>query len=176
MKTHFTGLTSPLLAICGGYIYSTVLVIGLYEMEFYKNSTFFSWGTPVKLLDTTISDNTVYYCTLGLFFVHQLINKWIRNVTYPWVINCIQDPKATILGYSRGVSMLIVNMFSLYSKLDFLIIIAGVMSQITFFIAILLANLISISIINWQYIKKKSGKVRKFYDPINKNKSEDQFI
>ena len=166
MNTHFKRLTSPLLAICGGYIYLTVLGIGLYEMEFYKNSTFFSWGTPVNLMGTTVTDNNIYYLALGLFFVHQLINNWIKEVTYPWIINCIQDPKANILGYSRGVSMLIVNMFSLYSELDILFIITGVMSQISFFLVIIFANLITVSLINWKYIKKKSGKINKLYNPI----------
>ena len=166
MKTHFKRLTSPLLAICGGYIYLTMFGIGLYEMEFYKNSTFFSWGTPVNLMGTTVTDNTVYYCFLGLFFVHQMINNWIQQVTYPWIINCIQDPKHTVLGYSRGVSMIIVNMFSFYSELDLLFTIIGVMSQISFFVVIILANLISISCINWQYIKKKGGKLNPLYDPL----------
>lgn len=46
-------------------------------------------------------------------------------------------------------------MFALYSELDVLIIISGVMSQLAFFIVIILANLVSVSFINWQYIKTK---------------------
>jgi len=51
--------------------------------------------------------------------------------------------------------MLIVNMFALYSELDLMLIIAGVMSQLTFFVVLILANTVSVSVINWQYVKHK---------------------
>ena len=47
-------------------------------------------------------------------------------------------------------------MFSIYSEVDVLIIILGVMSQISFFVVIIIANIISITIINGYYIKNKS--------------------
>ena len=101
--------------------------------------------------------NIFFYAILALFFVHQLINNWINDVTYPWIINCVQDPKNTHLQYSKKMSLLIVNMFALYSELDMIVIIVGIMSQISFFVAIITANVISVTIINWQYIKKKEG-------------------
>jgi len=51
--------------------------------------------------------------------------------------------------------MLIVNMFALYSELDLMLIIAGVMSQLTFFVVLILANTVSVSVINWQYVNHK---------------------
>ena len=95
---------------------------------------------------------------LFLFFLHQLINNWVNDVTYPWMLNCIQDPKSKHLVYSKGTSMLIVNMFALYSELDVVLIVAGIMSQLTFFGVLILANMIAVSFINWQYIKKKEDK------------------
>ena len=52
--------------------------------------------------------------------------------------------------------MVIVNMFALYSELDVVLIIAGAMSQLPFFVMLISANMVSVSIINWQYIKDKS--------------------
>ena len=153
---HFRNkFTSPLISICTGYVYIVGLAIILHLLGFYQNSEFFRWGTPVKLMGMTIDDDRTYYGLLALFFVHQLINNWVNDVTYPWIINCVQDPKSDNLVYSRKTSMLIVNMFALYSELDMVFIISGVMSQISFFVAIILANMVSVTVINWQYIRSK---------------------
>lgn len=156
MSSHFNDrLTSPLFSICGGYVYIFILFTIFYFSGFYKNSTFFRWGTPVTFMGTTIEDEFTYYLILILFFFHQLINNWVNDVTYPWILNCVQDPKNINLVYSRKISILIINMFALYSELDVILIISGIMSQLSFFIVIILANIVSVSIINWQYIKKK---------------------
>lgn len=154
---HFKSkLTSPLLSICIGYIYITILAIVLALMGMYTKSTFFTWGTPVNFMGVTIEDNATYYSLLILFLIHQLINNWINSVTYPWIINCVQDPKSKgVLIYSKKVTMLIVNMFALYSELDVILIVSGIISQATFFAMIILANMISTSIINWKYIKDR---------------------
>ena len=46
-------------------------------------------------------------------------------------------------------------MFALYSEVDLLFIVVGASSQISFFLAIILANVISTTIINWYHIEKK---------------------
>ena len=153
---HFSSkLTSPLLSIIGGYIYVGILILALYFLDFYKDSNFFIWGPPVVLIGKTIDDEFSYYIILLVFFIHQLINNWINEVTYPWIINCVQDPKSKRIGYSNRTSILIINLFSLYSEIDVLLIIAGVMSQLSFFVVIIVANMISVTVINWQYIKRK---------------------
>ena len=153
---HFTNkLTSPLLSICGGYVYVAVLAGTLAAMGLYEKSSFFRWGTPVTFMGVTINDNKIYYTLLFLFFTHQLINNWINSVTYPWIINCVQNPKSEVLIYSKKVTMLIVNMFALYSELDMILVISGIISQAAFFIMIILANLISTTIINWRYIRSR---------------------
>jgi hypothetical protein len=106
-------------------------------------------------MGTKVENEKTYYFLLFLFFLHQLINNWINEVTYPWIINCVQDPKSNNIIYSKRISMIIINMFSIYSELDVILIISGIVSQFTFFVMIILANIISISLINWQYIKKK---------------------
>ena len=154
---HFHNkLTSPLLSICVGYTYIFLLGINLYIMGFYNDSTFFKWGPPIDIMGKKIDDNITFYLLLTLFLVHQLINNWINDVTYPWIINCIQDPKTSNIHYSNKLSLIIVNMFALYSELDMLVIISGIMTQISFFIVIILANIISVTVINWQYIKYKN--------------------
>lgn len=154
---HFTQrLTSPFIGILIGYIYVFILFFILYFLGFYENSSFFSVGIPVKLMGINITSWFTYTCILFLFFVHQLVNNLVNNVTYPWIINCVQDPKSTNLVYSKKKTMIIVNMFALYSEIDVLVIISGIMSQVTFFIAIIIANMISVTIINWAYVKDKN--------------------
>ena len=154
---HFNKrLTCPLTSIICGYGYISILAIFFYFQQFYENSTFFTWGIPVQFMGTTINDNNTYYGILALLFLHQLINNWVNDVVYPWIITCVQDPKSKNIVYSKHTSMLIINMFALYSELDMILIISGCMSQLTFFVMIILANMISVSIINWQYIKTKS--------------------
>lgn len=157
MKNHFSNrVTSPLISISFGYVYITIISIIFYISGFYSKSTFFTWGIPINLMGTEINDYNTYYIILFTFFIHQLINNWINDVTYPWIINCIQDPKCTNLVYSKRMSMIIVNMFALYSELDVILIISGVMSQISFFLVIISANLVSVSITNWYYIRVKN--------------------
>jgi len=153
---HFLNkLTSPFLSICVGYVYIAALAGILAAMGMYEKSTFFRWGTPVTFMSVTINDDLTYYTLLALFFVHQLINNWINSVTYPWIINCVQNPKSDILIYSKTVTILIVNMFALYSELDMILIVSGIISQAAFFVMIILANLISATIINWRYIRQR---------------------
>ena len=153
---HFRSrVTSPLISICAGYGYMGVVAIALYSMGFYSKSSFFTWGTPITFMNVTIEDNTTYYSLLILFFGHQLFNNWINDVTYPWIINCVQDPKSNKVMYSDKISILIINMFSLYSELDMVLVISGVVSQVTFFLMIILANMISATFINSRYLSEK---------------------
>ena len=153
---HFRSkLTSPLASIIMGYIYVMIMGIILYFLEVYDNSSYFKWGPPFKIMNKTIDKNGTFYLLMVLTFFHQLINNWVNEVTYPWIINCVQDPKHHDLQYSNNVSLLIINMFSIYSEVDVLIIILGVMSQISFFVVIIMANIISVTIINRYYIKNK---------------------
>jgi hypothetical protein len=157
MTSHFslTKLTSPHISITAGYGYVLILGWALYYMGFYKDSTFFSFGVPITLMGKTINEPLTYYALLLLFFFHQLINNWINDAAYPWIINSVQDPKSKSLEYTRRTSLLLVNLFALYSEIDVILIVAGVMSSISFFLVIILANLISTTLINWQYIRVK---------------------
>lgn len=170
---HFhTNLTSPMITISCGYIYVLIISILFQYMELYKNNTFFHWGCPVLIFGHTIEDKYTFNILLGIFFFHQLINNWINNVVYAWIINVIQDPKEKELGYSKGISLLIVNMFALYSELDLIFIIIGASSQLSFFTMIILANTISTTLINWKYIQHKYG-TKKSQSNIHINSSQN---
>ena len=57
--------------------------------------------------------------------------------------------------YSTPVSLLIINLFNIYSELDVIFILLGFNSQISFVITIIFANMISSTYINNKYIKVK---------------------
>lgn len=154
MNNHFNSKISPLGSIIIAYFYIFILVTIFWSLNLYEKSNFFNYGIPVVFMGKDIDDYFTYYILLLLFFIHQLINNLVNEITYPWIINCVQDPKSKSLIYSQHTSLIIINLFSLYSQLDVILILAGIMSQITFFIAIILANMISLSVINWHYIKK----------------------
>ena len=167
MENHFNNrITSPLLSVSCGYLYIAGLSFFFYITGFYEKSTFFTWGVPVNFMGTTVNDTNTYYMLLCLFFVHQTINNWVNDVTYPWILNCIQDPKSNTLVYSKPLSMLIVNMFALYSELDVVLIVAGVMSQLPFFVMLICANMVSVSLVNWQYMKHK-GCIDPLIEPLS---------
>lgn len=148
-------ITSPAISIIVAYVYIGILAVVLYLMGFYSNSTFFSWGVPVTFMGVVVTSYTNYFLLLFLLFLHQMINNWTNSTIYPWIINSVQNDISNHLIYSKKVSMVLVNMFALYSELDMIFLVSGMVSQITFVIAIILANFITTTVINWQYIKKK---------------------
>ena len=159
LQSHFKNkLTSPVLSLSCAYIYVVIVAIILSSLGFYKNNTFFRWGTPVTFFGQDIVSDSSFYALLSMVFLHQLINNWVSTVVYPWIINQIQDYKTEQLQYSKPFSLLLINLHALYSNLDLMFIINGALSQVSFFLMILIADLISASIINWQYIRIKGTK------------------
>jgi hypothetical protein len=173
MKHFNSKLTSPHISLIGGYTYILVLSLVFYRMGLYKNSTFFSVGLPITFMGTEITSYTTYYGLLVLFFIHQLINSWVSTVAYPYIINHIQDSKSKHVYYSKPNALLIVNLFGIYSQLDVIFIVSGVASQFIFSLVLIIANILSTSIINWKYIKEKSdnynSSVYEITEPIYSN-------
>ena len=126
-------------------------------MGFYTHSSFFQFGPPITFMGKTIEDDITYYYLLLVIFFHQTINNLINEVSYPWIINTVQNPLNKQTGYSNKISLLIVNLFSLYSEIDVILILSGMMTQITFFFVIILSNFITLSYINWNYLKTKKS-------------------
>jgi hypothetical protein len=119
---------------------------GVYSSDYYK------WGPPIKFAGIEVDDVKTFNVILCFTFFHQIMNNIVNQVTYPWIINCVQDPKSNNLYYSRRVSMILVNLFAIYSELDTVILIAGITSQISFLVMIMIANVISVTVINYKYI------------------------
>jgi hypothetical protein len=89
--------------------------------------------------------------------VHQIVNNWINSVVYPWILNDIQNRKNRDMLYSASTSLLLINLFDIYSELDVVFIIGGFSSQISFVITLICANLITSTHINYKHIKAKKS-------------------
>ena len=148
-------ITSPVYCLGVGYLYIAIVAIAFYKLNFFGNHSFFTWGPPLSLFGKIINDNSTFYIILSVYFFHQLINNWVNNVTYPWIINCVQDSKCLNTGFSNPKTLFIVNLFAIYSNLDLLFIIGGATSQISFFLVIIIANIISTTLVNLHHIKIK---------------------
>lgn len=148
--------TSPIFVISIAYSYIAIVIAILYSTGFYRNSSFFNWGPPIKFFDHEITSNTTFYSLQFLIFIHQIVNNWVNNVVYAWIINSVQDPKNKRMEYSRSTSLIIINLFNVYSELDVVFVIMGFMSQISFVLSIILANIITGTIVNDQHIRNKS--------------------
>lgn len=154
-----TKLTSPAVSIAGGYVYIGCFAIFLYAQGFYEGSTLFTWGVPVTFMGKVVEDEFTYYLILLFLFVHQLINNWVNDVAYPWIINNVQNKESKTLLYSRGMTITVINLFDIYSELDMILLVSGMASQIGFFVTLLAANLVASTIINWQYVKMKDDSI-----------------
>lgn len=153
--SHFKKTSSPKLVIIIAFIYVIIVGFILYGSGFYKNSTFFNWGVPIKFFGHEVTSEWTFYGLHVLIFFHQIVNNWVNSVVYAWIINNIQDPKNKHLEYSCCISLLIINAFNIYSELDMVFIIVGFMSQISFVVTICVANTITSTYINNKYIVEK---------------------
>ena len=151
---------SPIYSLTFGYIYGIILLAIILGNSFFNNHSFFSWGTPVILFGTKIESKPTFYVILSLYFIHQLISNWINNTTYPWIINSVQNSKVSTSRFTKITTITLINLFNIYNQFNLLFIISSVTTQISFFLAILLANIISSTIINsYHYDHKYKSKV-----------------
>lgn len=145
---------SPPIALASGYIFLLFGGILLYFLGFFVGNDFYRWGPPVNIMGQEVTSQLTFYMLLFLFFGHELINSWISEVVYPYIINEVQDRKAKEIRYLKG-AIYICLLFTVYSNLDLLIIVNGTYSQISFFLAIILSNALAVTYINYNYIRKK---------------------
>ena len=147
---------SPIHSLGCGYAFMLVIILTFYIFGFYSDSQYFRWGPPVEFFYHVVETDSAFYILLFLIFIHQLITNWIYEVVYPWIINTVQNQRHQTLDYSKTTCLLIVNLNSLYSQIHLAFIINGITSQISFLIALVLSDFITLSYINWQYIKEKT--------------------
>lgn len=146
---------SPVYSLFYGHLFLVVIIFTFYGFGFYSDNEYFSWGPPVLFLSYNITSNLMFYLLICMIFVHQLITNWIYEVVYPWIINTIQNPRTTTLEYSKPMCLLIVNMNSLYTQIHLAFVINGITSQVSFLVVLIIADFITLSYINWKYIKDK---------------------
>jgi hypothetical protein len=152
-------LTSPLTSVLGGYTYVGFLAAFLYYNDFYNDSTLFTWGVPVTFMGKTVTDEKTYYLILLMLFIHQLINNWVNDVAYPFILNNVQNKSCNTFIYPKSVTILLINLFDIYSQVDMILLISGMSSQITFFAVLLLANLVASTLINLQYLNEREKRI-----------------
>jgi hypothetical protein len=147
---------SPIYSLVCGYIFLIVIIFSLYGFGFYEGNGYFQWGPPLIFFDREITSNLVFYILLGIIFVHQIITNWIYEVVVPFIFNTVQNPKHTVLEYTKTTYLAIINSNSLYNQLHLAFLINGITSQISFLVALILADFITLTYINWQYLKLKN--------------------
>lgn len=146
---------TPKSSLFIAYVYLLIIGSVFYLFGFYSNNTFFNWGPPIVVFTHTITDIRVFYTLHVLIFCHQIVNNMLNIIVYPWIINSVQDHKCRHLEYSTMTSLLLINLFDLFSELDVMIVIAGFSSQISFILTISIANLISGTLLNYGHIRRK---------------------
>lgn len=165
---------NPWISLAFGYIILFVFAILLNYFSFYDGSSnFFSWGPPVNILNKTIENQIEFYLFLSMFFIHQMTNTWISEVTYPWILNNIQDHKQEYMPekMNKIKCLLLVNLNTIYSLLDIIFIVSSV-SQISFMISLILSNMISVTIVNYKYLNGK----KKYEIEIEGEEEEDSLV
>ena len=146
---------SPVKSLLVGYLILGLFIYYLHCINYYGQSDFVRWGPPVRVGGYEIKTQKEFYGLLAFFFVHQMSNTWISESVYPWILNSIQDHKAGELPYnSITKSLLVVNFNTIYSIIDIFFIVSSV-SQISFLLALVFANVISTTIVNYRYLREK---------------------
>lgn len=150
-------ISSPLTSIFIAFMY-ILLISSIFGIDgFYKDNSFFRWGTPITFFSKQITDQKVFYSLLLLMFFHQLVNNYVNTIVYPWILNSVQDHKCLKVEYVKTTSLLIINLFDIYSELDVVLILAGFSSQVSFVLVIILANLITSTYFNYLHLEKKES-------------------
>jgi hypothetical protein len=150
-------ITSPVVVLSCGYVLLIIISISSRYIGLYTDNEFFQWGPPITIINFKITSDAGFWVLWFVYFIHQLMNTWVSEVVYPWIINEVQDPKANSLRYSRVGSIMLVNLHAIYSTLDMIFIVNGAISQVSLLAAIIFSNVICVTIVNWRYLSKKDG-------------------
>jgi hypothetical protein len=133
------------------------MLIGMLRSLNVVEGSFFTMGPPVTIFQYTITDRNEYFACICLFFVHQLFYTWLNEVVSPWIINEIQDHKSKQLSFSKRTTIIMINIYYAYFTLNAVITVNISVSQVSFLIAILSADVIATTVINFHYIWSKQS-------------------
>ena len=145
---------SPLFVLSCSYMILFITIVSLYFMDLMIDGSFFSWGPPINMFGVTIDSNLKFYGLMLIYFVHQLANNWSTNVVYPYIINNIQDSKSNDYIYNKYIAITITVGFTIYSLLDIVFVINGSLTQVSFLIVIVIAEVIPSFCLNIKYINR----------------------
>lgn len=151
---------SPPVALSSGYAF---LVLGggvLLLMGFFNDSTFLETGPPVRVMGKQVDDWPTFAVLLAFMGIHQLINGWISDVVYPYLVNEVQNVHCAHVRYGRTASNVISTMFNVYSNLDLLFIVDASTSQWTYFTAVVLCNTaVKVWVVDRYYVRRTSAPI-----------------
>jgi hypothetical protein len=147
----------PGISLAVGHIF-LLFIIGLfYVFGFYDQGDYFRWGPPIQIFSQVITKKSTFYTLWIVIFIHQLISNWVTETVFPWIINNIQNPSIRSVEYSRFICLVIVNANSLYNQVHWAFIVSGLTAQVSFLLALVIADLISLTYINLQHLNRKKS-------------------
>jgi nucleoside permease NupC len=167
---------SPIISLVTGHLFMIGIVLSFYLFGFYEENEYFQWGPPVTFFSHVIETDFVFYSLMAIIFIHQIITNWIYEVVYPWIINTLQNRQNKTIEYSNITSLIIVNGNSLYGQLHLAFLINGLTSQISFLLVLILADVITLTYINWQYLKQKNTEeeIEEIEEEIEENEENEK--
>lgn len=146
---------SPVKSLLSGYLFLSLIMVSFYGFGFYSDNTYFKWGPPLFFFNHEITSLSHFYCTLVMLFFHQILNSWVAETINPWIINTVQNRENNNMYYSKATTLLLINLNSFYNQVHLAFIVSSITSQISFLIPLILADFITLTYINWQYLSIK---------------------
>jgi len=145
---------TPAKVITVAYIFISMFIMVLYLMDFYKDNKYFYWGPPIVIFKKEVTSHGEFYALLFFAFVNKIIQTFIGEIVYTWIVNCVQDPKSKNTYYSRNISLTIVLLNATYFSINSIFVINTTLSQVSFFLVDLIANIIVIFYTNKKFIDR----------------------
>lgn len=153
-----TWSTSPRVIMGLAYFYLVILALIFNYTGLYRSGDFFSWGPPITFFGQTITSWSTFNALHVSIFFHQIVNNWVNSVVYPWIMNSVQDPKTKHNEYSAPLTLLLINLFNIYSQVDTIFIVVGFTAQISFVLTTTIANILTSTYINYRYLQLRNNR------------------
>lgn len=158
-KSHFSYReTSPKLWVKISMLF-VLFTACFFAIGGVYQGSYFSWGPPFLFFGHNVESNWTFYGLMCFMFIHQIINVFNQDVTYAWTITKVQNPNCSVVEYSKKTCLTITLLQTLYSQLDMILIVQGAYSQISFMVAVTLADLIATLYITKKYLNDKQTEI-----------------
>eukprot|EP01087_Luapelamoeba_hula_P007775 TRINITY_DN1908_c0_g1_i3.p1 TRINITY_DN1908_c0_g1~~TRINITY_DN1908_c0_g1_i3.p1 ORF type:complete len:299 (+),score=67.55 TRINITY_DN1908_c0_g1_i3:635-1531(+) len=150
-----TCLRSPRAVIAGGCFELLALLFFFSRLNILEGD-YFRLGPPVLLFQYEVADKTDFYMILAVFFFHQVTYTWITETLNPWLLNEVQDQKCDTIRYSKPVTLWVINLYTAFLTLNNILVLNIAFSQASFLVVVLLADVVSTTLLNLSYIWHKT--------------------